>query len=719
MKSSTSRQPFARLVEIKMNWAKVLSQTAVVAALALMLPGATQAQTELLVNTNFEDTPLATGWTRSGNANVIPAGATYYNSSTGACPQDPTAETVNILNGGTDVANSYGTFNAPPGNITSWSQSFPAAPGATWSASGWSYASHEDMPSTNQFYFEVDFYDISGTLLATYESFVAKDLICTETNASSPFRLDTWNLLAVTNQMQVTSGTNTGTVVGNTGTNGVFTSPAGTASVKYQATFVNINYAGGSMYFDNCDLTQISGPVPPSVSTIAPNEIILCTNTALTCTATSSDTTITNVALKITTTALGGGNSNTVTTNLVAPQVTGLGTGTASVKYPLTPNLIYTVTVIGTDANNLSASAKASFDTLSPSLVIEAEDFNYNGGQYLDTPADGGLALFAYAPLGDSEIDYQKNPANGTQSADGSYYRSTDAIICGYAAPDNGTEQKYIDAALTNDTTDVPVEVGYNGVGDWLDYTRDFGSSDTNSAAAGTYAIWARLATVGSGTALNFYQVTAGQDTTNQALSQLGSFAFTDNDWNGFDYAPLLDQFGNLVAVTLNGQETFRGTVVGNPNIDFYMLVPAVPILTPSLRFAYPDGLHPFEPTNSLTFTIGPANGTNIAASGIHLVLNGVDVTSNPTFTLTESGSSWTGNYPIQSNAIYTAVINATNLAGLSSSFNISFDTFNVNNYQLEFADYDFSTNNGTDWISGLYIENPVPTCGHQCVANR
>jgi hypothetical protein len=150
---------------------------------------------------------------------------------------------------------------------------------------------------------------------------------------------------------------------------------------------------------------------------------------------------------------------------------------------------------------------------------------------------------------------------------------------------------------------------------------------------------------------------------------------------------------------------------VGNPNIDFYMLVPAVPILTPSLRFAYPDGLHPFEPTNSLTFTIGPANGTNIVASGIHLVLNGVDVTSNPKFALTQSGSSWTANYPIQSNAIYAAVINATNLAGLSSTFYINFDTFDVNNYQVEFADYDFSTNNGTVWISGLYIENPVPTC--------
>ena len=149
--------------------------------------------------------------------------------------------------------------------------------------------------------------------------------------------------------------------------------------------------------------------------------------------------------------------------------------------------------------------------------------------------------------------------------------------------------------------------------------------------------------------------------------------------------------------------------MVGNPNIDFYMLMPVQPVLTPSLQYAYPDGLHPFEPTNHLTFTIGPANGASIASSGIHLVLNGVDVTSGVTFSA--SGSSWIGNYPIKSNAVYSAVINATNTAALSSSIAINFDTFNPNNYQIEAVDYDFSTNNGTAWISGLFIDNPVPTC--------
>jgi hypothetical protein len=542
-------------------------------------------------------------------------------------------------------------------------------------------------------------------LIASYESFMITNLTCDGPNT---FPLDTWVDLAVTNEMQITGGVNTGTVIGNTGVSGIITAPADTATVEFQAIFNNIGYAGGSIYLDDCELTLLSGPLPPSVSVISPNEIILCTNTQLTCTATSSGGTITNVQLIATTSALGGIGSTTVTNTLSAPAVTGLGTGTANINYALTANLIYNVTVAATDDNGFVAKATASFDTLAPSLVIEAEDFNFSGGGFTNTPANGGLALYANAPLAVSLTDYQKDLANGTQAADGSYYRSDDVIINGYANPVNGTEQKYVTAAANGDTTDVPIEVGYNGVGDWLDYTRTFGSGDTNSAANGTYAVWARLATDGGGTALNFAQVTAGQGTGSQTLSQLGSFSFTDNNWNGFDYVPMLDQFGNLVSVTLSGPETFRSTVVGNPNIDFYMLVPAVPKLTPSLQFAFPDGVHIFEYATNFTFTVGPANGSNILSSGIDLVLNGVDVTSNPKFSLTASGSSWTGNYPVLPNAVYAAVLNVTNTGGLSSSFTIDFDTFNINNYQWEPGDYDFSTNGTT---GGLFIDNPVPSC--------
>ena len=87
-------------------------------------------------------------------------------------------------------------------------------------------------------------------------------------------------------------------------------------------------------------------------------------------------------------------------------------------------------------------------------------------------------------------------------------------------------------------------------------------------------------------------------------------------------YVPMVDQFGNPVSITLsNGPQTLRSTVVGNPNLGFYMLTPVTPILTPVLQNAFPTGAHPFEPTNKFSATIGlEANGAAINSSGIGLV---------------------------------------------------------------------------------------------------
>jgi hypothetical protein len=486
---------------------------------------------------------------------------------------------------------------------------------------------------------------------------------------------------------------------------GVAASGAGTLTINFGDLIAT------ESDFNGFQLELVGGvapPPPPTVSTISPNGIILCTNTTLTCTATAGSNTINinTVQAIVTTSTLGGTVLTTVTNNLKSPVVTGLGTSTATVNYPLTSNVIYSVTILATDSNGNSSFAKASFDTISPALVIEASDFNYGGGLFLDTPPNGGLSLYA-GQVGQQTIDEQKASSAG---ATDNYRGVGDPIITQNASPNNGTPQKFVTAAANGDTNplDVPQEVGYNSVGDWVDYTRTFGTG--GSAPAGTYAIWARLCTQGSGPALNVFQVTNGQGTASQGTTPIGSFAFTDNNWNTYDYVPMLDAFGNLVSITLNGQETLRSQVApgGNPNIGFYLLLPAVAKLTPSLLFAYPDGTHPFEPTNKFVFTVGPANGSNILSTGVHLVLNGVDVTGNPQFSITAGGTSWAATYPVLSNEVYAAVINVTNTAGVASTFSINFDTFNVTNFTWECADYDFSTNGTT---GGLFIDNPVPSC--------
>lgn len=440
----------------------------------------------------------------------------------------------------------------------------------------------------------------------------------------------------------------------------------------------------------------------------------LCTNTTISCTVNSLVTTITNVQVIAQTSTLGGIGYTYSTNNIGSANlsVSGLNTASAVITYSLATNTIFnSITFKATDANGITISQSvAQFDNLSPALVIEASDFNFNSGLFIDTPGNGGVALYTNQ-IGVAGIDENKATRNATRS----YYRTNDAVVMQAANPNLGTppsltEQKFLDALANGDTVDTEQEVGYNTPGDWVNYSRTFGLG--GSAPAGNYNVWCYLATSGTGTQISFSQLTSdptqGSQTTN-FLGTFGNSSFTDNGYNNFVYVPLVDQFGNRVSVTVNsGVQTFKSTVVGNPNIAFYVLMPVAPVLTPQVLHVYPDGSTPAQATNRFAFTVGPAQGAALYTNGIHLVVNGADVSSGLSFSIING--NWTASLPLQSNFVYTAVINVTNTSGLSTSYSISFDTMDMNNYQLEAVDYDYSTNNGTGWVSGQFIDNPVPT---------
>ncbi len=551
--------------------------------------------------------------------------------------------------------------------------------------------------------------------LTTQTNIVVNNLVWPATDSALTFVVS--NLSATT-----AVGTTIPLIQFGTLLNGAFTSPS---------VVLPSGVTGTLSLSGNTILLTITGSIYPSLSVITPGLTTLSTNQYLTCTASSSVSTITNVQVVVTSTTLGGLATSTITNSLGFPalSVTGLGTSTANIRYTLAANTIYpSVTVKVTDANGVSAFLSAStFDTLQPALVIEASDFNYSSGQFMDTPANGGFALYA-GTVGTEGIDEHK----AARSAPKSYYRPGDAVIVqnanpGLGAPPSATEQKFVTAAVNGDTVNVEQEIGFNTPGDWLNYTRTFGSS--GSALSGTYNVWCYLATSGSGAQASFSQVTSDPTQSGQTTNFLGTFgnaAFTDNGYNNFVYVPLLDQYGNRAAITItNGQQTFKSTVVGNPNLAFYILMPVAPVLTPQLLQVYPDGTAPYQSTNHLTFTLSPAQGAAISTNNIQLILNGVNVSSGLVFS--QSGGVWTATFTIQSNAIYTAVINATNNAGLSTSYAFNFDTFNANNYQWEAVDYDFSTNNGTGdggtagggWSGGLFIDNPVPSGDTNAIPNN
>ena len=519
---------------------------------------------------------------------------------------------------------------------------------------------------------------------------------------------------------------------------------------------LNISFGNGGVSecdFNGFQLEFVSGTLPATVAapptmtcTTNLNGLTLCTNTSIIFTAVSGANTITNFSAVIKTSQLGSAITTTnITTNFNAngtfsgTNVAGINSSTATITFALSPNLKYSVAVTATDSTGLAVTTTAVFDTFAPTLVIEASDYNFSGGSWYETPANGGVWLYTNV-LAKSNIDFYKSGGEGPNAL---FYRDLGQPMppnfpyVTEANADTVSEQKCALATTGTEigTNDFPeLAIGYDTAsvtgGDWWNYTRSFGTSGypIDSASNGTYNVWLFMSISGGGEDATLSSVTPNPaTTTNQTLTPLGQFgtaSFSENDWNGYEYVPMTDTYGNLLAITIgSGPNTFQLQVgpKGGPNLGFLMLMPAAPVLTPFFASLYPDGAHPFEPTNWFTFTVGPANGSNILSSGIGVMLNGSNVTSG--LTLAQKNGNWTANYPIRSNAVYTAVVNVTNTAGLVNSMTVNFDTFSVTNYQWEAVDYDFSTNNGTfssppaqggetlgGWVSGLFIDNPEPT---------
>ena len=684
-----------------------------------------------LVDAGFEEAQIETGTGDTGDGvivgwdNVIgdsedaygflnTSGNTYCNGCNGlaTCPNDATAQLV-IIHSGAQCAKLWTVVGAAPytTNGVGLFHQTVSSPGGTWSAGGWVLNSHEDLIAGCSFDFEVDFLDSGGAVLAAYESYLMTNPACGQL---TPYPLDTWFYLTVTNQMQVIDGTNTGVVLTNIGPQGIMTAPRDTAFVTFQATAVGAG--SGSTFFDDVVLDAIEAPVLtlPTITGVTPSTLF-STNTAIACTVNSGDNVITNIQAIVTTSPLGGtATTVTNTPGSAGLTVSGLNTSNVNVSLALTPNLLYQVTFIGTDGNNLSTQAKGNFDTLSPSLVIEASDFNFNSGNFIDTPADGGLGLY-FSQVGSPEVDEDWTRNSASPANDN--YRPNDDVTIEPAAPGNGMEQKFVNvaAAIANgtdtNTWDVPQEVGYSAVGDWLNYTRSYGSNASNSAPAGLYNVYADMANVGTAE-VAIYQVTGDITSVDQSSNLLGSFTVDTGGWNTYAYTPLRDPYGNLASVSLSGTATLRAQVSENgPNMGFYFLVPSAG-QPPVVTSVSPTGLEPYGPTNAFTFALGPGATTNgpstVTSNGVRVTLNGVNVTSSVNF----SGSSTNllGSLPITQQNIYTAVITATNAAGFVSVSTVTFNNFDPNNYSFDFSDYDFSTTNDSGWVSGQFIDDNVPT---------
>ena len=226
----------------------------------------------------------------------------------------------------------------------------------------------------------------------------------------------------------------------------------------------------------------------------------------------------------------------------------------------------------------------------------------------------------------------------------------------------------------------------FNG-GMWLNYTRDWSNALIGSSAASppTSALTA---------ALTLSIVNPDTSTTD-----LGTFTIRGGQgWSTFENVYLKDTNGNNALVTLNGKQTLRVTSGGNLLPNFFMLVAAQADL-PLLSNVYPTGTHPFEYTNTFSFTV-TVFGSSFPTNGIRLNLDGTDVSSN--LVITGPASARNVVYPtLLPNAIHVAIIAVTNALGHGILVTNHFDTFSEANYMVEAEDFDYD--------GGQYLDNAMP----------
>ena len=144
---------------------------------------------------------------------------------------------------------------------------------------------------------------------------------------------------------------------------------------------------------------------------------------------------------------------------------------------------------------------------------------------------------------------------------------------------------------------------------------------------------------------------------------------------------------------------TQRNTAYGNSLWEFEVY--------PSPQSLSISGISPVsqgvfvDPASDVTFTVS-STVTNIPTSGVQLIINGIDVSSQLVFTGSPMNLnvSFAGLLP---NEINSLTINVTDAGGSVSTATVNnFDTFSQSNFMWEAEDFDFG--------GGQFIDNPVPT---------
>ncbi|HVU27577.1 MAG TPA: hypothetical protein VHG71_07555 [Verrucomicrobiae bacterium] len=374
-------------------------------------------------------------------------------------------------------------------------------------------------------------------------------------------------------------------------------------------------------------------------------------------------------------------------------------TGTANsqvVNIPLESNTVYTVTIQAADASGIVTTTNLLFDTVTPSYIFEAEDFNYFGGLYADPFVDGNIDEFQGAPATLYIDDFdQRIATNGIEISDTYGRGGIDTENCG-----DVPRLSHLQANGGLGAQDY--DCGNAAIGNWANYTRVY--------PAGTYNIYMRVAADADvADAISLSLVSGDTTTSNQvATNVLGTFVVPDTGgFQTYTWVPLTDNNGQLVKVSFDGSSayTLRATWDSTSfNVNYYMFVPADTAL-PVINNLYPNGNYQFQYASAMSFNAASSAGINPNDISIQLTatnLVGQTFATNLTTVngLTTGGSptNLSVSFPLQSNTVYTAVISLTSENNETTTATVSFDTVQPA-YTFEAEDFNYN--------GGQFMDNP------------
>jgi hypothetical protein len=391
---------------------------------------------------------------------------------------------------------------------------------------------------------------------------------------------------------------------------------AGTFSI-YQP-----NNNGQNMY--GVVIKTLPGSVtnPPEIANVVPANNTLFHNPAAGVSFKATTATVNNIPTANIALVLNGAD---VSADLV---IGGNATNRTAAYGKLQADTYYRARIIVSDQAGRASTNDFTFDTFTAAqaIMIEAEDYDYDSGKFLDPAAPGGYAGSTGAP----DVDYHNN--NGTALA--TQYRLADYM--GLAASGDVAREVFTSAGAQD------FQVTQVQAGDWWNYTRAFND--------GLYRVYLRASSaVAQQVRLDRFASEA--PAAGQRVFALGTFAFSGQPGTtAFSYLPLSDAAGNPVVVRLSGATTLRLTALSanvNLVLNYLLLLPSTAPAGP----AYVSSLSPAPgaggvgPDAKVKVTL--ANGASaVTAGSVKLLFSGSDVTGAATVSTSADGATVTYDPP-------------------------------------------------------------------------